>query len=358
MFKVSSYGDIGARQDRKIGVYQMTTMALKTSSPLIPVIPAASAVNSITATDLLTEFLAGRSERTVRAYRTDLADFATWLGMAVEEGARVLLAHGPGSANRLVLAYKAHLRHQLAPATVNRRLAALRSLVKMARTVGLVAWQLEVRSERTEAYRDTQGPSDSGYQRLLGEAERRTDAKGRRDLAMVRLLHDVALRCAEVARLDLADLDLPGRHLQVIGKGRREPIQMTLPESTCAMLGRWVEIRGPDPGPLFTSCDRAAKGDGRLTSRGIHGVIKNLGSRVGLKIGPHALRHRAVTKACERAAQVGIGLEEVRQFSRHRDVRTLLVYRDHTRDVQGRLADLVASDLADVSVNAHYRKHE
>lgn len=310
-----------------------------------PVLRAADlpSVAPITAADLTAEFLAGRSERTLRAYRADLTDFATWLGVELEAAAGRLLAHGSGPANRLVIAYKAHLRDRLAPSSVNRHLAALRSLVKMARTVGLVSWQLEVPSERAESYRDTQGPSDSGYQRLLQAAEGRPDAKGRRDLAAIRLLHDLALRCAEVARLDVSDLDLPERRLQVIGKGRREPVWLSLPESTCKVLVAWLDARGRAPGPLFTSCDRAAKGDGRLSSRGLHGVVKSLGRRVGLRIGPHALRHRAVTKACERAAQVGIGLEEVRQFSRHSDVRTLLVYRDHTRNVQGQLADLVAA---------------
>jgi integrase/recombinase XerC len=129
----------------------------------------------------------------------------------------------------------------------------------------------------------------------------------------------------------------------VIGKGRREAILLSLPSVTCSALEGWLDIRGDSSGPLFTTFDRAQKGDGRLSPRGIHGVVKSLARSVGLSIGPHALRHRAVTKACERAAANGIGLEEVRQFSRHRDVRTLMVYRDQTRDVQGKLADLVAT---------------
>ncbi len=38
-----------------------------------------------------------------------------------------------------------------------------------------------------------------------------------------------------------------------------------------------------------------------------------------------------------------MGLEEVLDFSRHRDVKVLMVYRDRERDVQGQLAALVAS---------------
>src|SRR5262249_49265582 len=61
------------------------------------------------------------------------------------EAAQRLLAAGPGPANELALRYQADLRQRgLAAATVNRRLAALRSLVKLARTLGLVGWSLEV----------------------------------------------------------------------------------------------------------------------------------------------------------------------------------------------------------------------
>ena len=48
--------------------------------------------------------------------------------------------------------YRAHLQdRKLSPATINRRLAALRSLVKLARTLGLVTWGLEVEGLRSQA---------------------------------------------------------------------------------------------------------------------------------------------------------------------------------------------------------------
>src|SRR4051794_116949 len=88
---------------------------------------------------LLRAFLSGRSPRTLRAYAADLADFARWAGaLDATEAARLLLAAGPGGANLAALSYRAHLLERgLAPATVARRLAALRSLVKLARTLGL-----------------------------------------------------------------------------------------------------------------------------------------------------------------------------------------------------------------------------
>jgi integrase/recombinase XerC len=88
---------------------------------------------------LVQAFLAGRSAATLRSYRGDLRDFARWCGPAsVEAAGEVLLAAGPGGANEAALHYRAHLVGRgLAAATVNRRLAALRSLTKMGRTLGL-----------------------------------------------------------------------------------------------------------------------------------------------------------------------------------------------------------------------------
>src|SRR5262249_43567273 len=117
---------------------------------------------------LVAAFLAGRAPSTLRACRTDLADFAACTGAAgLAAAAAQLLASGPGRANETVL----HFRHQLqarglAANTINRRLAAVRSLVKLARTRGLVAWVLKVEGVRTEPYRDTRGPGPAGVRKL------------------------------------------------------------------------------------------------------------------------------------------------------------------------------------------------
>jgi integrase/recombinase XerC len=102
---------------------------------------------------LVSAFLSGRSPQTLRAYGRDLADFKCFVGAgSTDEAARTLLASGAGPANELALRYKADLLARgLAPATINRRLAALRSLVKLARTLGMVSWALEVEGPRAES---------------------------------------------------------------------------------------------------------------------------------------------------------------------------------------------------------------
>src|SRR5207249_11426553 len=135
-----------------------------------------------------------------RAYRQDLADFAAFVGTATMAAAtQRLLASGPGPAHELALRYQADLLGRgLAAATVNRRLAALRSLVKLARTLGLASWSLQMAGLKAEPYRDTRGPGTAGFRRLLEQLAARSDAKGVRDGALLRLLFDLGLRRSEV----------------------------------------------------------------------------------------------------------------------------------------------------------------
>jgi integrase/recombinase XerC len=52
---------------------------------------------------------------------------------------------------------------------------------------------------------------------------------------------------------------------------------------------------------------------------------------------PHGLRHQAITRALD----LGRDLRDVAKFSRHRDVRTLMIYDDSRRDVGGDIAKML-----------------
>ena len=298
--------------------------------------------------DLLRAFLAGRRPTTLRAYSKDLADFATYLGVATASAAVASLVAGTaGRANAVALGYKAHLTDRgLAPATVARRLAALRSVVKLARTLGRVTWAIDIPSPRAEAYRDTRGPGLEGWRALLAVAKARaTTPKGKRDLALVRLMHDLGLRRGEVVALDLADLDLGARAVAVVGKGKSEKTHVTLNEPTAAALADWVAARGDWDGPLFVRLDHAA-GPGRptrLDAGNAARASKALGLASGVSRGanPHGLRHQGITRALDLA---GGDVRRVRRFSRHAKLETLLRYDDNRRDEAGVIAKLLGED--------------
>lgn len=322
------------------------------NAELVPVASSVPAlpVEPFDARELVGAFLAGRNAQTFAAYRADLEDFRGFLvrssrlapSASADEAARLLLSRGHGAANGVALAYRADLLERaFAAATVNRRLAALRSVVKLAGTLGIVPWKLEVAAVEAQGYRDTRGPGADGVRRMLDALDERLDAKARRDRALVRLLFDLALRRAEAVRLDLEDLDLEAGTVEVLGKKRTQKERLTLPASTRASLVDWLAVRGTAPGPLFVNFDRAGKGR-RLTGRSVARVVEALGEKAKLSraVRPHGLRHAAITEALERTNG---NLRLVQRFSRHRDARVLAVYDDNRADLGGDVARLVAA---------------
>jgi integrase/recombinase XerC len=300
------------------------------------------------ASALMAAYTAGRNARTLTAYRQDLEQFRLYAGMESPEAAVVrLLQMGSGQANAMALSYRAYLLERgLTPATINRRLASLRSLVKLARLLGFIHWQIEIPGLPTEAYRDTRGPGCEGFRRLLSELDSVSATPHTlRARAILRLLYDLGLRRGEVVALDIADYDRSRAALKVIGKRRLEKTILSLADPTREALDRWVAVRGDMPGPLFINFDRSKKGDSRLTSHSLYRIVRELGEKAGVKAAPHGLRHTAITEAIKAAQANGMGLEEVLDFSRHRDVKVMMIYRDRERNVQGKLSALVAGTV-------------
>jgi len=317
------------------------------ANELTPV-STANVLSNLSALDVLDAFLSGRNPRTLRAYGRDLDDFARFLGAPDTRAAVAGLLDLPhGHANAAALGYRAHLTERgLKSATIARRLAALRSVVKCARMLGRVAWALDVEGPRAEPYRDTSGPGTTGWGRLWGAAEAAGDGtKARRDRAILRLLYDRGLRRGELAALDLADVDLSAEApaVAVVGKGRNERERLTLNARTGRALADWLDARGPGPGALFVRLDRAAVTPGRLSGEGVRLVVRELGKAAGLPraVRPHGLRHASITEALD---MTGGKLRDVAVFSRHRDVKTLMVYDDRRRDVGGDITRLLGGE--------------
>lgn len=90
--------------------------------------------------------------------------------------------------------------------------------------------------------------------------------------------------------------------------------------------------------------------DGRLETRSVLRIVRTRGAAVGIKLWTHGLRHSAITVAIEQGQKAGIGLDQIRHFSRHKQVATMMLYRDE-RDqakTQEQLARIVAGSLCHV----------
>jgi len=298
-------------------------------------------------TDLIRAFLRGRNQKTIEAYRQDLTDFADFLEAgSIDEAAKILLSRGPGQANLLALRYKTSLIDRgLQAATVNRRLAALRSLVKLARTLGMTLYTLQVENMKSQPYRDTRGPGREGYRAMLDQAGKQKDHKAIRDTAILHLLYDLGLRRGEVVSLQVIDLDLSTGTLMILGKGRTQKETLTLPNETKKALADWLEIRQSimenrvDPGYLFINFDPAKSAEG-LTGDGLYKIVRALGDKAGIKARPHGLRHSAITQALDLTQG---NIRAVAKFSRHRNIQVLTCYDDNRQDLGGGVAAMVAA---------------
>lgn len=289
---------------------------------------------------LIKMFLAGRNNLTLKAYHQDLESFTIALGeKSVALAVKRLISCFPGDANGLVLAYRNKMSENgLAPATINRRLAALRALIKLAKTLGIITWEIEIPNVKNESYRDLRGPGIFAIKKVVLSLSQSSIPKAKRDLAILRLLYDLGLRRNELVSLDLEHLDLSAGNVSILGKGRSGRVQLTLPMETKAALEVWISIRGNDPGPLFSNFDHNPKSkDKRLTGTGLYLLIRKY--RLGR---PHGIRHTAISEALDKT---GGDVRSVRQFSRHRSVNTVLIYDDVRTDKAGSIAQILAKGL-------------
>ena len=248
-----------------------------------------------------------------------------------------------GEANAVVLAYRHAMEAEdLASATINRRLAALRSVTKLARTLGQITWAVEIDGLKNERRRDVRGP-DTGERKRIFKAMKVGDTPlAIRDRAAVALLFGLGLRRSEVLGLDLADVDFRGRSVRVLRKGRREKVALSLPAEVARYLGEWALARGSEPGPLFTRTDRPGSLD-RLSGEGLARAVARLGEAAKLdrRLTPHQFRHAAVTKI----RSGGINDRDAIAFSGHATAKTLELYDDTAREAQGKVAGMVSKEL-------------
>lgn len=291
---------------------------------------------------LVDSFLSGRSKNTIEAYRRDLAIFAKWLGASgAEQAAAELCKLTRGNANTVVLDYVNALSAKgLAAATINRRLAAIRSLINMAQMTGIVDWQIDIPARTVETYRDMRGPPLAIVQDMAESAYSRGDHKGIRDAAIIHLLFDIGLRRGEAASLDVEHVDIDELRIFVIGKGKTQRSPITIPRSTARALSKWLDVRPKfeEEQALFVSLASFMWGH-RLTTTGIYNAIRMYGTLCGKHVRPHGLRHAAITKALNESKG---DIRKVQSFSRHKDIRVVMRYDDAREDFAGEIAELVA----------------
>jgi integrase/recombinase XerD len=257
---------------------------------------------------------ARRAPKTVEAYRRDLAQFAAFIG------------HSPANAGTDDLErYVAQLRAEgLAPATVARRIAALRSFYRHLLLLGSRGDNPAAELAPPRRPRKLPRTLSPGEAERLVEAAAGTTPRALRDTAIVELLYGAGLRVSELTGLDRGSVDLDARLARCTGKGDKERI-VPIGRRAVEALRRYQSRGRPyldrrHRPELFLN----AQG-GPLTRAGVFLILRRIAAKAGLdpeRVHPHLLRHSFATHLLEGGAD----LRSVQEMLGHADLATTELY--------------------------------
>jgi site-specific recombinase XerD len=202
------------------------------------------------------------------------------------------------------------------------RVTELRSLLRFLHLKGLTQLSLGESVPPVAGWRDTAVPRtvpSGDVERLLASCQR-SALPGCRDFAMLMLLARLGLRSAEVAWLELDDIDWRCGEVTVRGKGHRQD-RLPLPADVGAALAAYLSMRGNVPSRRVFVTLRPPRRPVRADLLG--DVVQRACVRAGVAhIGPHRLRHTLATEMLRQ----GASLVDIGQVLRHRDLATTAVY--------------------------------
>jgi integrase/recombinase XerD len=306
-------------------------------------------------TSLTLDFLAylelerGLSRNTLDAYRADLSQLR---GFLAERGLGVLDAgHGDLAAFLSALAAGDELRPPVAPATLQRKMACLRSFYRHLRREELLQADptADLRGpRRTQRLPEVLSREDVA---LLLEQPSGGSPLSQRDRALLEVMYACGLRASEAVALQLRDVDLEDGFLRARGKGSKERL-IPVGRHALAALRAWIE----DGRPVLLARATSTGASGAavkttlflnrrarpLTRQGLYKIVQGHARRAGLedRMSPHTLRHTFATHLLAG----GCDLRSLQEMLGHADLSTTQIY-----------THLSAESLKDVYFSAHPR---
>ena len=232
------------------------------------------------------------SRHTIDAYAADLRQFLEYLSPPELEPPEA------GAIDVLILReWLAGLyRDRLTAVTIRRKLAAVRGLFRFLVREGVVTVNVArlVRTPKAPQKLPEVMSAEQVNSLIDGVAAQKIERPHpARDRALFELLYGCGLRVSELAGLDLEDIDRAEGWLRVRGKGRKER-QVPLPRKAADSLERYLTERPVvrEERAVFLNHRRT-----RLTTRGVHGIVKLYATLLAgdASVHPHSFRHAYAT---------------------------------------------------------------
>ena len=288
------------------------------------------------------EFERGLSRNTLEAYRSDLLQLGHFL---VRNGLdATALGHAELARFLSELSAGGPQRPPVAPATIQRKAACLRSFYRHLRREEIIAHDptAELRSPRKNL-KLPQVLTREEVARLLAVPSG-SDPAALRDRALLELMYACGLRASEAVDLTVGAVDLRAGVLRARGKGSKERL-IPVGREAVAAARAYLEFSRPtlvglrDERHLFVN----HRGGG-LTRQGLYKIVQRHARSAGLdhKMSPHTLRHTFATHLLAG----GCDLRSLQEMLGHADVATTQIY-----------THLSADRLKDVYFKAHPRAH-
>jgi len=271
----------------------------------------------------------GYSEHTVRNYRTDLTGFSDFLserrGLRGDERAAMEM----GEIDYIdIREYLGSLFGKYNRTTIARRLSAIRSFFYFLERDGLSDGNpaADISAPKQGKYIPAYLPIDDMFKLLKGPD--RTTPSGLRDLAIIEVLYSCGIRVAELAGLNMSDIDFDQRLVRVIGKGDKERI-VPIGRKALKSVKDYLEAIIPWRKKIQSSETKSVPifinyRGGRLSTRSIGSIIKKYVRECGLmaNITPHSLRHTFATHLLDGGAD----LRSVQELLGHVSLSTTQKY--------------------------------
>jgi integrase/recombinase XerD len=279
-------------------------------------------------TDLTFDFLGhlelerGLSRNTLEAYRSDLQQFAEFLERRELDPLEARTTDLAAFISEL--AAGAPDRPAAAPATLQRKIACLRSFYRHLRREQVLDHDpaAELRAPRSRA-RLPNVLSRDEVTRLL-EQPRGTGPGALRDRALLETMYACGLRASEAIGLELSELDLEGGILRARGKGSKERI---VPIGGKAIDALTVYLERGRPQLVGIRPERRVfvnlRGGG-LSRQGLYKIVGRHARSAGLerRMSPHTLRHTFATHLLSG----GCDLRSLQEMLGHADIGTTQIY--------------------------------
>jgi integrase len=224
----------------------------------------------------------------------------------------------------------------LAPSTVNVRLAAVRKLVSEAQKSGMLTHEeaanlTDIPNVKEKGTRLGNWLTKEQARELLGVPDRST-VKGKRDYVILALLLGCALRRRELASLTLEDIQMRENRwviIDLVGKGGRVRT-VAIPVWVKKGIDLWQEAGGIEKGPLLRSVSKGGEVGESLSDWAIWSVVAEAAKEIGIeRFGAHDLR-RTCAKLCRKA---GGDLEQIKFLLGHSSIQTTERYLGSEQDI-------------------------